>query len=97
MTRFKPAAFASLSVAAGALILALLATAMTTPVFAEGPNFAPRQGLDPEQACAGDAQRICGQFIPDRAKTGACLRRNKRQLSPDCASFFGGRKLRHRR
>jgi hypothetical protein len=41
-----------------------------------------------QQACSGDAQRLCGQFIPDASKTGACLARAKRQLSPACHAVF---------
>jgi hypothetical protein len=41
-----------------------------------------------QQACSGDAQRLCGQFIPDASKTGACLARAKRQLSPACRAVF---------
>ena len=26
-----------------------------------------------QQACMGDAMTICGQFIPDRERVGACL------------------------
>ena len=64
----------------------------STPAAAQ--NYPERQGMSAEQACSNDAYRLCQQFIPDRARTGACLRRNKRALSPDCRVFFGGRKLR---
>ena len=47
--------------------------------------------IDPVQACQGDAFRLCNDFIPDRAKVGACLRRNGRSLSKDCRTVvFGG-------
>lgn len=59
-------------------------------------NSSDRPGMSAEQACQNDAYRLCERYIPDRQTTGACLRRNKRQLSPDCAAFFGGRKLRRR-
>jgi hypothetical protein len=51
-------------------------------------SFAAAQNMTPEQACTGDAQRLCGEFIPDRTKVGACLRRNVRSLSTDCRAFF---------
>jgi hypothetical protein len=52
-------------------------------------SFAAAQTtMTPEQACTGDAQHLCGEFIPDRAKVGACLRRNVRSLSTDCRAFF---------
>jgi hypothetical protein len=37
-----------------------------------------------QQACMGDAMSICGQFIPDREKVGACLFSNRSRISPAC-------------
>jgi hypothetical protein len=94
MRKLHATVFTSLSATAAAFALSLL---VAGPASAQGPNFPSGQRPDPEQACGGDAQRLCSQFIPDRKTTGACLRRNKRQLSPACASFFGGgKKLRRR-
>jgi len=45
-----------------------------------------------QHACAGDAQRICGEFIPDRGKVASCLFKNKRQLSSACQASLGGGK-----
>jgi hypothetical protein len=42
--------------------------------------------------CAGDAQRLCGEFIPDRAKIATCLSQKKRELSPACGAIIGGGK-----
>lgn len=95
MKRFHTADFTSLSITAAALGLGLLAGSIaTTPAAAQ--NYPERQGMSSEQACQNDAYRFCERFIPDRATTGACLRRNKRLLSPECRVFFGGRKLRRR-
>jgi hypothetical protein len=56
------------------------------------PAAAQQGTMSPEQACSGDAFRLCNDFIPDRAKVGACLRRNARSLSSDCRGFvLGGR------
>ncbi len=49
-----------------------------------------RRQIDPEQACKGDAFRLCGNFIPDRNAVGSCLRRNARALSPDCRTVVVG-------
>ena len=40
----------------------------------------------PEQraACQGDAQRLCGQFIPDVDRITACMVHNRRYLSRPC-------------
>ncbi len=43
--------------------------------------------------CAGDAQSICSEFIPDRGKVASCLFKNKRAL---CTRLLGCR-LRARR
>jgi len=45
-----------------------------------------------QHPCAGDAQRICSEFIPDRGKVASCLSRNKGQLSQACAAIMGGGK-----
>jgi hypothetical protein len=36
------------------------------------------------QACMGDALTVCGQFVPDRDKVGACLYSNRSRISPAC-------------
>ena len=46
--------------------------------------------INPEQACKDDAFRLCNDFIPDRDKVGACLRRKARSLSPDCRTVVTG-------
>jgi hypothetical protein len=47
-------------------------------------------GCTPEeqQACSGDAFRLCGADIPDVDRITACMIRNKSQLSPGCREFF---------
>lgn len=42
-----------------------------------------------EQACTGDAMRLCGAFIPDVDRITACMISNKTQLSPGCRAYFG--------
>ena len=66
---------------AGAALFVALAVASFSPTPAAAQMTA-------EQACSGDAQRLCGQFIPDRQTTGACMARLRSQLSPACAAFF---------
>src|SRR5918912_3889412 len=43
-----------------------------------------------QHPCAGDAQRVCSEFIPDRAKVASCLFKNKSQLSSACRASLGG-------
>jgi hypothetical protein len=54
------------------------------------PAHAQRSTINPEQACKDDAFRLCNNLIPDRAKVGACLRRNARSLSRDCRIVVTG-------
>jgi hypothetical protein len=42
-----------------------------------------------QQACSGDAFRLCSQEIPDVDRVTACMARNKSQLSPQCRAQFG--------
>src|ERR1700687_4295948 len=54
------------------------------------PVAAQQGTINPEQACKDDAFRLCNNFIPDRDKVGACLRRNARSLSRDCRTVVTG-------
>jgi len=45
---------------------------------------------DQEQACTGDAFRLCSADIPDVDRITACMIRNKSQLTPGCRAFFKG-------
>ena len=74
--------FASASVA---LCLALWAA----PAGAQRSDDMKGGGQHP---CAGDAQSICSEFIPDRAKVASCLFKNKSRLSSSCSAALGGGK-----
>jgi len=37
-----------------------------------------------QAACMSDAMTVCGQFIPDRERVGACLVANRNRISPAC-------------
>jgi hypothetical protein len=74
--------FASL---AAALSLAVWAS----PASAQRADDMKGQGQHP---CAGDAQRLCGEFIPDKGKIATCLSQKKRELSPACGAILGGGK-----
>jgi hypothetical protein len=63
----------------------MLATAFAVSMMATaGQAYTPEQ----EQACSGDALRVCGADIPDVDRITACMIRNKAQLSPGCRAFF---------
>jgi len=41
-----------------------------------------------QQACTGDAFRLCGSEIPDVQRVGACMVRRQAELSPGCRVYF---------
>ena len=41
-----------------------------------------------QQACQGDAFRLCGPEIPDVDRVTACMVSKRSQLSPACAVYF---------
>ena len=51
---------------------------------AAGQTYTPEQ----EQACTGDAFRLCSSEIPDIDRVTACMVAKKSQLSPPCWAQF---------
>src|SRR5450755_3200084 len=75
---------------AGAVLLLALSFAMwAAPAAAQRSDDV---GMQNQNACQGDAQRLCNEFIPDRSKVASCLFKNKRQLSPACRTVISGGK-----
>jgi len=68
---------------------ALCAALWASPAGAQRADDMKGGGQHP---CAGDAQSICSQFIPDRGKVASCLFKNKARLSPACSATLGGGK-----
>lgn len=64
---------------------AVLATSF---VFAMLPGAGYAYTADEQQACTGDAFRLCSSDIPDVDRITACMIRNKSQLSPACRAHF---------
>src|SRR5438477_6836663 len=63
----------------------MLATALSVATWSTaGQAYTPEQ----EQACTGDAFRLCSSDIPDVERVTACMARNKSQLSPGCRAQF---------
>jgi hypothetical protein len=63
----------------------LAAIALSASLFA-GTAYAytPEQ----QQACTGDAFRLCGDAIPDVDRVTVCMIRKKHELSPGCRVYF---------
>jgi len=63
----------------------MLATALAVSVWpAASRAYTPEE----QQACSGDAMRLCSAEIPDVDRITVCMIRNKSQLSPGCRVFF---------
>ena len=73
--------------AGAGLLLALSLAVWASPAAAQRPDDMKGGGQNP---CAADAQKLCNEFIPDRAKVASCLFKNKRQLAPACRAELGG-------
>jgi hypothetical protein len=73
----------------GSLAAALCLAVWASPASAQRADDMKGQGQHP---CAGDAQRLCGEFIPDRGKIATCLSQKKRELSQACGAIIGGGK-----
>jgi hypothetical protein len=65
-----------------------------------GAGSAGAQSDEVRQACSGDAQSLCSDFIPDIPKITVCMKRNYRRLSLECrqamARGHGGGAYHHR-
>jgi hypothetical protein len=63
----------------------MLATVLSISIWSAAARaYTPEQ----QQACSGDAFRLCGSDIPDIDRVTACMVRNKSQLSPSCRAHF---------
>jgi hypothetical protein len=52
------------------------------------PAASQNYTAEQQQACSGDAMRLCGAFVPDVDRITVCMIQNKSQLSPGCRVFF---------
>ena len=63
----------------------MLVTALSFSLLpSAGEAYTPEQ----QQACSGDAFRLCGPEIPDVDRVTACMIARKAELSPGCRVFF---------
>ena len=63
----------------------MLATALSVSML---PGVGQAYTQEEEQACSGDAFRLCGPEIPDVDRVTACMVRKQDQLSPGCRVYF---------
>ena len=62
---------------------AVLATATGSAALAQPGLQDQRQA-----ACYKDAQRLCGQFVPDVGNVTACMKPRKNQVSAGCRALW---------
>ncbi len=63
----------------------MFATALAVSMWpAASRAYSPEQ----EQACTGDAMRLCSAYIPDVDRITVCMIQNKSQLTPGCRAHF---------
>jgi len=63
----------------------LVATALC---FLMWPAASFAYSAEEQQACTGDAFRLCNAEIPDVDRVAACMARKQSQLSPGCRVYF---------
>jgi len=66
-------------------LVLMFATALSASML---PSAGQAYTQEEEQACSGDAFRLCGPEIPDVDRVTACMIRNKSQLTPGCRVYF---------
>ena len=54
------------------------------------PEVSNAYTFEEQEACSGDAFRLCSSEIPDVDRITACMVQNREQLSPGCRVFFRG-------
>ena len=68
----------------------LAASTVLTAGIASAKTRAPTLRDQEQAACYNDAQRLCGEFVPDEDKITACMLRRKAEISKGCLVFFKG-------
>ena len=63
----------------------MLATALCCSLL---PTAGQAYTAEEQQACTGDAFRLCSSAIPDVDRVTACMIARKAELSPGCRVFF---------
>lgn len=72
------------------LLAVLTFSAAVAAGAASAKTKAPTLRDQEQAACYGDAQRLCGEFVPDEDKIMACMLRRKAEISKGCMVFFKG-------
>ena len=68
----------------GMLVTLLFLLPAPSVVIAQAQQDQKQDQYQDQDACMGDAQTICGQFIPDRERVAHCLMANRSRVKPRC-------------
>ena len=71
-----------------AAVLAVVAPALLASVAAKADITTDTVRQKAEQACYDDVNRLCAAAIPDEEKIKACMKVNRKALSPPCREVF---------
>jgi hypothetical protein len=72
--------------------LSTAALALATVLLVASP-ISPARAQSADDLCTPDVMRLCNEFVPDRDKITACLRRKFRAVSKECKTAmrnYGG-------
>jgi hypothetical protein len=67
---------------------AILAAALFAAALLAWPTLGFAYTAEQQQACTGDAFRLCGSEIPDVGRVAACMARRQSELSDGCRVYF---------
>ncbi len=65
-------------------LAAIIASSALAPAAFANRGYTQQQ----QQACQGDAIRLCGPVIPDHARIHSCLRHHRTHLSHACRAII---------
>jgi hypothetical protein len=68
----------------GMLVMLFFIVLAPAVVVAQAQQDQKQDQYQDQDACMGDAQTICGQFIPDRERVAQCLMANRNRVKPRC-------------
>jgi hypothetical protein len=75
--------------------LLLLAAASVLPAICVTPASSQGYSYEEQEACGGDALRLCSEFIPDIPRISTCMLAKHDQLSQRCARILDAKHERH--
>lgn len=77
------------------MILKLILALPVVSMIAIAPASSAGYSYEEQEACTGDAFRLCSDYIPNIPRITACMQAKRDQLSPACAKMFEPGRERH--